>query len=163
MNKYDLSFLLLFAMTLLIGCGDDTKLEKVSGTVSYAGMPLSGASVVFLPVASDGYLATGTTDEKGHYLLSAPRKTRGIGQGALAGEYRVVISCREIIPDPDQLAYEQGSITYAELQVRHRKNAGRRPKARSLIPERYASSDSSGLLAAVESGKTNEIDFELEK
>ena len=155
---------ILFLLLPFAGCGANPDLGQVSGTVSYHGAPLAGASVTFTPERSDGVLAIGTTDEKGYYVLNSPI-SRGVSQGAISGKYRVTVSKFAVPPpSPDQVLYEEGKITYDELQAREAKSSSREPvRIPDLIPPRYSIADESGLTAEVVPKKKNVFDFVLTK
>lgn len=78
-----------FAVTLvalaLTGCGDGLGLVPVTGTVTFDGAPLAGATVVFRP--GHGRLSAGTTDAEGRYAL----RYTDDKAGALPGEHTVQI------------------------------------------------------------------------
>jgi hypothetical protein len=103
-----------------------------SGTVTWRGQPVAGASVVFMPKGSRP--ASGTTDSEGHYQLS----TFGQADGATLGAHTVTITKRTPISD----------APYAP--------------ERSDIPEKYASLVTSGLKAEVTGAGPNQFDFALE-
>jgi hypothetical protein len=79
----------------MTGCGGESlETVEVSGKVTLDGAPLSGASVVFQPIASDGKLAVGSgsfgkTDAEGRYTLSLINNS---APGAVVGEHRVIIT-----------------------------------------------------------------------
>ncbi len=79
-------------LLLLTGCGggDHPDLYTVSGTVTYNGQPVEGASVQFVKVGSSRS-SRATTDAEGHYKLG----TYEDGDGAPAGEYVVIVTKRE--------------------------------------------------------------------
>jgi hypothetical protein len=85
---------------------------KVSGTVTFDGKPLDGATVTFHPEAKDGKKATGKTDANGNYTL----KTDG-AEGAAPGKHRVLISLKrgekELIP----LKYSDRATTPLVVEV----------------------------------------------
>jgi hypothetical protein len=73
----------------LAGCGGSggPALYAVKGTVTYNGKPLEGANVNFVPTASGGQQAVGTTDAKGQYILSTLGRP-----GAVLGEHMVTVT-----------------------------------------------------------------------
>jgi hypothetical protein len=78
----------LFFFTVL-GCGG-AKPNKVEGKVVFTnGQPVKAAMVTFVPKDKEnGKSATGLTDDEGKFYLT----TSNDGDGALPGEYKVVIS-----------------------------------------------------------------------
>lgn len=83
---------LAFACVLIIcGCGrtDTSPLASASGRISYAGSPLSGAQVSFVPIGvTRGQGGEATTGADGTFVLRAPDHRPGVA----AGEYRVVVT-----------------------------------------------------------------------
>jgi hypothetical protein len=83
--------LLGFVFVLALGCSS-SKLAPVSGTVTLNGQPLANAGVSFQPIAKSGMDAgvgaSGKTDDKGEYTLTASTGQKG----ATLGENRVLIS-----------------------------------------------------------------------
>jgi hypothetical protein len=72
-----------------VGCGK--RLAKVEGVVTLDGKPLAGATVSFVP-AGEGRAATGRTGTDGSFRLTTFRTD----DGALPGEYRVVVTVTEM-------------------------------------------------------------------
>jgi len=153
------------ALAVAAGCGAKTPAtSSVTGVVTFNGTPLEGAQVTFF---GEGRPAAGPRPRLGHHHPVLPRHraatrpkghprhaalgiadaqgrfqlmTFGPGDGALPGEYVVVITKTEAgSTDPNN--------PYAPV--------------RSLIPERYGDRAKSGLTATVQLGKSNEFTFEL--
>jgi hypothetical protein len=105
----------------------------VSGTVTYKGKPLPDADVSFMPEGG-GRAATGRTDANGRFTLS----TFSINDGAVIGKHRVsVIAHGPSRPaKPGEGAGMPGETVPGD----------------PLIPPKYFSPDSSGLVQEVESG-----------
>lgn len=90
MHTRSLTCVLLFC----IGCGEGLPVAPVSGTVTYQGQPLVGASITTQPIAAAGSDNPGpgsfaTTDEQGHFELELVKPAR---KGAIIGQHRVMIS-----------------------------------------------------------------------
>lgn len=114
------------------GCSTGPHLTKVTGTVSFGGVPLTNGSISF--VAEDGgENAAGIINSRGEYTLRAHLR----GDGAAPGRYRVCISSFEKPPTMEE-------------------NSGRR-----AIPAKYFDVRHSGLTATVEDRRTQVIDFPL--
>lgn len=152
-------FMMGAVVSILLGCGIPN-LGQVSGTVTYDGEPLDGATVSFMPEDSTGVFAVATTDEQGRYVLAAPIK-KGMIQGALAGKYRVTISKKGVKPDPDEVLFEQKKITYDELQTRMGRKGESAAETFDMIPSRYGNADSSGIQVEVIAKIQNEFNFDL--
>ena len=123
--------LAIFALT---GCSGSSMESSVSGTVTLDGTGIGPGTVVFAPEGG-GKPATGSVDEDGDYSLMTSRET-----GLAAGNYKAAVSIREL---PENV-----------------KRGDRPPLGKSLIPEKYEQSDTSGLAYEVSPGR-NTIDIEL--
>jgi hypothetical protein len=126
----------LLLMALVAGCGQDSKLGSVHGTVRLDGNPLKSGSVQFTPAA--GRAATGTIQTDGTYTLG----TYGSSDGALIGTHKVAIIAYDV-SGPQRPAYEMIN-----------------QKSKPLVPQRYMSVGTSGLTFDVKPGE-NQADFDL--
>ena len=156
-SRMFLAVLVLSSVTIM-GCGPDPNLGQVRGVVTYKGEPVEGATVSFLPTSSDGVLAVGTTNADGEYVLAAPVQKKGVSRGAFSGKYNVTVRKLEVTPSANDLLYQEGKITYDELQRRGRGGGG---TSRDLLPIRYRDAQKSGLEADVQAKTQNEFNFEL--
>jgi hypothetical protein len=115
-----------------VGCGADAPfpLAAVEGTVTYQGKPLDRGRVVFFPTGgTPGPTAVGTIGPDGTFrVLTLGR------DGASLGRHRVTVHLCEQLTDE---------------QARQREGI----PLKSLIPERYANPDTSGLLIDVQKGE----------
>ena len=109
--------------------------------------------------AGKGYASRGTTAADGRATLTTFRA----GDGAVAGQYRVLVSWEEVrrnpavtIPDPavDLEAHR------AALEAANRAGLPTHLR-RQLLPERYVSFATSGLEAEIRRGSVNEVVLEL--
>jgi hypothetical protein len=92
------------------GCGNQS-LNKVEGVVTLDGVPLSGATVSFMPV-EQGRAAAGMTDSAGNFRLTTFRTD----DGALAGDYRVIVALddkerKPVTTDEEKKAARIGTMT----------------------------------------------------
>lgn len=138
MSTYnDKRILWMLGATLLLGwlgCGDGhPKRYQTTGTVTWQGKPVDGATVTFYP--SGARPAKGTTDAQGKFSLF----TFDPGDGAVEGEHTVTISKADLIKDP-QTGY---------------------PVAKHLLPERYANMGETPLKAKVDPKGKNDFPFDL--
>ncbi len=115
-------------------------MEAVSGTVTYKGKPVPRGTISFQPVDPNGRIATAAIQPDGTFTL----QTENPGDGALPGQYNVVISAREGDDEPPPDFAVAGA-----------------PRPKSLVPEKYGNPPTSGLTATVEEGESNEISFDL--
>jgi hypothetical protein len=139
------------------GCGPggpDIDAHPVSGTVTYNGSAVEGASVTFVPDAG-GDAASGTTDASGNYTLN----TKGVA-GAPVGSYKVKIvrvQLGNVEAQPTVMGQDQdyGSGSYEGDAEKKAPAAAVQP-----LPEKYASETTSGFTATVAEGE-NSFDFAL--
>lgn len=138
--------LVLLALTTLnaIGCGKTRRaLAPVTGKVSYQGQPLRFGTVIFQP--ESGQYATGVIQPDGTFQMT----TRGEGDGVAVGKNMVRIVCLEgQDPAKNSAAQKKGSRGEAGL-------------GRTLIPEKYSSCDTSGLVVDVRPGVNEPVVLEL--
>jgi len=138
-----LSFLI---SVLLSGCGgpepESPELVSVSGTVTLAGKPEAGITVLFVPAPeTPGNGAVATTDDSGLYQLYDYTGSEGIQPG------RYLISF-------SKYAMPDGSAITGDVQP---ESVG----ASQVVPAKYTSHETSGLEATVgDQGGT--FDFELQ-
>lgn len=152
------SGLIAVAFPLLsgVGCGGRAgpKVEYVEGLVTLDGSPVAGASVGYSPVdRSIGLPASGKTDAQGRYRLTAVRGARE-GAGTAVGDYAVSITKLEVVP-PDEPQPPPPTWWNPSL--------GPKPiPVRSLIPEAYGESATSGLRVSVKPGRNTGPDFSFQ-
>ena len=124
---------LVWAGLSLVGCDVSPRPVPVTGLVTYGGMPVAGAQVMFTPAT--GRPAEGTTDEQGKFKLT----TTESGDGALPGAHQVTIvkMARREGADPND--------PYAIMD--------------NVLPIKYAKAGN--LSAQVQSQGNNDITFSL--
>ena len=155
-----------FAFCLSGGCSKDPHLRKVTGTITYQGETVPGAAVQFIPLDSEGEPAAGKSESNGRYTITAASASSG-GTGTKPGKYKViVIKKEELPPDPLMIQLENKEITYREYmsKMEERKSKQAPPDSKSLkslIPEKYATVDSTPLEFTVENKGLNRLDIEL--
>ena len=126
----------------LSGCGGNSDLGSVTGTVTIDGEPIDYAAVTFMP--TQGRASIGRTDADGVYKLAYV-----IGQdGALIGNHKVYVTTR-VKKEP---AYGQKEgVEKSPIRLNGRKE---------LLPKENCDRNYTELTATVESGN-NEINFDL--
>ena len=88
--KYSINLLFLFAVLLIVGCGDGRpERVPVSGKVTIDGQPLTTGSVMFISETSRP--AVGEIQQDGTFSLF----TYEANDGCIPGSYRVSISANE--------------------------------------------------------------------
>jgi hypothetical protein len=149
----------------LLGCGGsavELPTQPASGTVTYQGNPVAGATVTFSP-EGEGRAAFGRTDESGHFTLT----TLQPGDGALEGSYTVAITKRTEPAggaasgdgwDPNDA--EDVDAAYRAYEAEKKQNAEPN-EAENLLPPKYADPATSPLTAQVTADGENTWNFEL--
>lgn len=132
-----------------MGCGAKPGLKggvPVTGTVTYQGQPVEGATVVF---RSDVGMtaAAGRTDATGHFQLAS----QTVGDGAMPGSYHVGVSKVDVVA---------GTITAEEAAKKFSKGPQPDAPPSDLLPEKYKL-DHSELTADVTVGGPNSFTFDL--
>ena len=77
--------ILVFVVLSTAGCGEGS--NRVTGTVTLGGEPLSEAMIQFTPLDANGRIALGKTQADGTYQLESSRDVTDIAPG----KYRVTI------------------------------------------------------------------------
>jgi uncharacterized protein DUF6795 len=156
MLRFSLCVLACVALVVgLAGCGttSDIGAASVSGTVTYNGSPVEGATVSFVPTDDAGKMAAGTTDAQGKFTLT----TVQAGDGAVPGAYQVAVSKIE----GGAAAGETQTEEEAYAQAFPGSSPEKAPEVKDLLPAKYKDASKSGLTATVESGGGNDFPFEL--
>jgi hypothetical protein len=149
---------IVLAVPTVSGCGGggNPKTYRVQGTIKLNGQPLPNASVTFVPVGGNGKQAVGTTDDAGSYMLG----TYATGDGAVAGDYKVVVKYTEVpevelAVDKDGKPDLKGMFTGFEKASRQKKKSV--PKF--VVPAKYGVPEKTDLFAKVPGNDT--MDFDL--
>ncbi len=148
MHRLVIASVALVCPAIVIGCSGGPAANPnrpatvaVSGTVTYNGQPVDGATVTFLPQKPDGTGASGLTDAAGKFTLTAFAP----GDGAVPGSYLVTVIKTEVAGGG--AVQEDSEATPAAHK--------------SLLPEKYGNPQGSGFTADVKEGDKNEFTFEL--
>jgi hypothetical protein len=156
--------ILISPLIMLAGCGSSSgfpKTYKVSGTVKQSGKPVDGAMVTFL--SDEGTkAAVGSTNANGEFKLS----TFGPGDGALPGSYKVTITKLSVPAASAAPSLPPGVLASGDISDSYEPPSGNEGSrgsgtSKNLLPAKYASETSSGLIATVAPNDTNKFDFEL--
>jgi hypothetical protein len=145
---HDIGFGRRFAVGLFLavgavrpGCGPAENLPEcapVSGKVTINGQPLSNAMITFHPEKGENR-GQAASDAEGKYTLT----TYASEDGAVVGKHTVTVE-RYILPMPST-------------------PGGKLPTAKSEVPKKYFTPETSPLKVEVKSGQNNVIDLNLEK
>jgi hypothetical protein len=150
------------ALFLIVGCAPAKRwpqpTEPATVVVQFDGKPVAGALVLLGPI-DGGHASRGTTGRDGLANLT----TFAPGDGAVAGRYRLLVSCEEeqpnpqiTIPDPKKdlegfrAAMEAATAAGQPLYLR-----------RQLLPARYVSFETSDLKAEIRAGVVNQVVLDL--
>ncbi len=155
-NQYTKTFCAIFivcSFVLFTGCSKSSGLKglvKVKGSITLDGAPLEGASIMLVPtVMSDTVRgASGTSDASGNFEITTIEK----GDGAFPGDYKVTVVKKEPVgkvPTPE------------EMQAAAAKGQSLNVQYKSVIPDRYGASSTSGIAVKIESGQKDPIKIEL--
>lgn len=144
---------LVLAVTVLLlsagGCGSEVKkltVHPVSGIVRFNGKPMKGGgAIIFFPKDGNGKEASGTIAEDGTFTL----KTYEEGDGAAAGEYRVVI--HQMTTKEPPISEDTGEAHGGPIETVAKKER---------IPRVYGSASESPLYTTVKEGP-NDIPLEV--
>jgi hypothetical protein len=129
----------------LSGCGG-TKLVAVDAVVTLDGKPLPLATVLFVPQeGSRGRPAHGMTDIDGSLQLTTPPEEN---DGALPGEYRVVVTKSEWMSEPPQ-----GDRSSDDRARKHQERSEARAGKAPLLPAVYANQATTPLRCTVPAGR----------
>lgn len=141
------------------GCGsgaDGLTIAPAKGTVTYSGGPLAGAIVTFMP--DKGPLAMAVTDLKGEFTL----KSGGLN-GCAVGPVKVAVRIPSEgdatpmgMPNPFADAKNAKEMFEASKKMGEMTTAAQKKndKAKSLIPEKYHDTNTSGLSYTVDKDAT---------
>lgn len=142
---------MLAAVSFVVGCGEGASLTgttAATGTVTYKGQPVEGATVIFSPTV-EGRAASGRTDAEGAFELT----TLSASDGVMPGTYSVAISKTEM----------EGGLSGEEAQKYFEEHNAPPPAAtrKELLPAKYKDAATSGLTANITEGGENNFTFEL--
>src|SRR5579885_1203413 len=120
------------------GCGGRSKPVKVSGVLTWDdGKPVEGATVMFIPQFDKGRQASGFTGKDGSFDLT----TFNAGDGAIPGEYKVVVTIASASPDTGM---EMAKMDPTKAMLEWQKKQGDKGKSdgKKTIPAVYTTEKS---------------------
>lgn len=133
-----------------VGCGGG--LVDVTGTVTFDGAPLEGATVAFIP-EGPGVPASGITDGKGRFRLAIGSGRAGVPRG----RYGVTVTKVSVS------VHRRGEVPRPATDASHVETAphpdGLVEVISHLVPRAYADAGTSGLRAEVDG--TTDVSFAL--
>jgi uncharacterized protein DUF6795 len=114
------------AMLICLGCGESPRVAPVSGTITYDGKPLVGASITTQPIATESMKAGSgsfaTTDDQGKFELELVKPAM---KGAIIADHRVMISRADGGQATDKKTAADGEVEYWTDDPRGGKDVGR--------------------------------------
>lgn len=129
------------------GCGKPgPQVHYVEGVVLLDGTPVADATVVFVPRAEDGLVATGRSSADGRFTLTSVRGGKPKG-GALVGDYAVT--------------FEKADYDLKGTGKTRDEDMDGVPLIH-FIPQQYGDAVKSGLTATVKTGRNVGPDFRFE-
>ena len=133
-NRFQL--LGIMSLSVALGCSGSNYQAEVSGTVTLDGKPIGPGVVIFAPAGGETNPARGAIQPNGSYFLKTSRDV-----GLPPGKYQVSL---QIVELPTNLAPGERDMS----------------PTKSLIPEKYTDTTTSGLEFEVTPGK-NRVNIEL--
>jgi hypothetical protein len=148
--------MLVACVAVAAGCGPKgLTVSPTSGTVTYKGKPVAGATVQFMP--EKGSPCDGRTDDSGKYTILYRGKP-----GAPVGPCRVTVS-KPAAPDMSQGMSDPKPEDLARLSAATMAKKPAPAAKDDAIPAKYSTVEKSGLKAEVTSDASkNVFDFNLE-
>jgi hypothetical protein len=145
---------LVLLAVICTGCGGGKSKEeanrpartKVSGTITFKGQPLAGATISLMS-PTGGPAAIGMTDDDGKYELTTFDK----GDGTVPGDYKVTIRKMDKAVGAAVSMDDPGYNPDAKVEP---------PK--SLIPEKWGDQFKSGLTATIGAEAKSDLNFAIE-
>ena len=156
----------LFALTMVLGCTNNSSTVPVSGVVTIDGEPVSGLRVTFWPEptsdnAAPGPYSTGITDENGKYSLVY----RYENPGAMVWKHRVTFEYDDVDPEAMSNAKdvaEDAKAAGVEMTAEEKALAGQAKAQMNKhvrIPKKYSDDGSEQFLIVVPPGGTDSADL----
>lgn len=151
----------------LSGCGDTAKVSHpdvspASGTVTYNGNPVGGATVVFTSSESTtkGWGCSAVTDAQGKFEMMTIFVAGSSVKGVVPGDYDVTVTKKEA---PKPLSDAEEAKKAAEIiEAKGRGTYKEEPPViKSLVPEKYGAAATSELKVKVEKAGNKNIELKL--
>jgi hypothetical protein len=130
--------IVLVAALAAASCGNGP--VPVRGRVTLDGTPVAGATVTFVPVGPRGHPASAPTDANGVFRLTTFKQE----DGALRGEYKVIVTKSDALPPPP--AAEPGN---GDSVKNHYKALKSKRTSKEALPPVYADSAKTPLRCSV--------------
>lgn len=150
----------LLGIAVTIGCGSSrSSTYPVTGTVTYNGEPVEGASVALSATEPETRGAVGITDADGRYELTTFEK----GDGAMPGEFKVRVFKYDREPEePEELEAGEDPYKIEDMPDDYEpEEYAESPPPQHLLPKKYSNPSLTPLSFTVEEGE-NTFDIDLE-
>ena len=149
---YRISIIFVLLCLPVMGCGNRApfKTEPIDGTVTLENQPLVGAIVGLSPMDSEQKPAYAKSDSQGKFRVTSVEGGLN-GKGAMAGIYKICVSKNAQVR----------ALSSEELKYLKSRGLKEKFDTISLIPEKYVSTETSGLTFEVKPGK-NVLNINLE-
>lgn len=165
-------FAVMFAAAVLGGCNKRSGIASypVTGTVTYKGKPVVGATISYVSTNPDGLKPGATTNSDGQFSLTTYISPNEVLKGAPAGDYGVVIVKQVTKAAPAEDIDMANATMEQRMQSMQKQWASQQerspdgkspPKPKSEIPEKYASVETSELKQTIVSGPNDPVEFKL--
>lgn len=136
------------SLALSTGCGGGNDMVPIRGEVTFKGQPLTRGIVNYVPAEQGkGRTASGPLQPDGTFVMT----TQKAGDGVAPGVYDIFIHSYEENPDAPK--------TREEIEAAG--SAGKTPLIRSIIPDKYAAPETSGLADTVDDNHSGFKKIEL--
>ena len=139
-----MTWMLIFSMATLVGCGPKRDISEVTGVVMMDGKPMDLIHIEFW--SKNGPRSYGKTDADGKFVLKVDDKTQQAG--VIAGEQKVCL--RDTWPIKDDYLDEGGA--WVDMS----------DGKRSRIDTKYYDAVNSPMTVKVESGKKNYFELKVD-
>jgi hypothetical protein len=153
------SALVGLVLVAVAGCGGGkSRTVPVEGVVTLDGQPLSGAMVHFLPQGTRGPAATGATGSDGSFKLT----TYNTGDGAVPGDYKIIITYKEPDSGIQQVAPNDPKAMADAMKTFNdssRKAQKTKAKTKSKVPDAYSKEETTTLKQRVPADGPVKIDL----
>jgi len=147
-----LNLSVVFLCLVIAGCGGPSgpDLVECSGTVTFKGDPLAGATVTFMVPNSP--IAMGVTGSDGKFVI-----TTGGRPGAPVGDAKVGVVKITAAQEAMQTASPDDMRKMAETAMAKGNKSQTYEMPKSEIPEKYTNPQSSGLTATISTDPTKNV------
>lgn len=144
--------LLPVVIALFAGCtgSEFPKTYRVTGTVTYKGQPVNGATIAFVSSDPEGRSAGAETDAEGNFSVKTYFSPKQQSEGIVPGEYVITVSKMEKRDLPEGMKPEEAIAVFREMGP---------PK--NLLPKQFASPQTSTLKLSITDAAPEPLTLDL--